>query len=108
MKSEDLQFIGVTLVSIVNLAILIYQTIKKVPREAEKMQAEREDIYGDAAESNLQAAIMSNTLLQARITELKKEKRDAWNYIALLKREMLEHRIPIPDYVPSETDPKIK
>jgi hypothetical protein len=108
MNAETLQLITVSLVSLLNIGLLIYQTLKKVPKEAEKMQAEREDILGDAAESNLNAAITSNTLLQDRIKELRRDKRDAWAYIAQLKRVMVENSMTIPDYVPSESDPKIK
>ena len=108
MGVEELQLLGATLLSVVNIALLIYQTYKKVPREAEKMQAEREDILGDAAESNLNAAITSNTLLKERIAELKKERRDLWNYIAVLKKTIVQAQLTMPDYDPAESDPKIK
>jgi hypothetical protein len=108
MDRATLELLAVTVLSLANILLLIYQTLKKVPSEVRKMDAERVESITEAAESNMQGAQISNELLLARIHELKKDKRDAWNYIAVLKRKMIEQEIPVPRFVPSESDPHIK
>lgn len=108
MDKETLNLISVSVLSILNLVVLVYQTMKKVPREVEKMQAEKNAIYGELAESNMSGAQISNALLVDRIAELKKDKRDAWNHIAKLEKVLLENKLSLPQYVLTETDPKIK
>ena len=108
MDKELLNFIGVSLLSILNLLILMYQTFKKVPREVEKMRAEKDAIYGDLAESNMEGAQISNTLLLERIRELKKSSRDAWNHVARLEKQLSEHDVKPVQFVALDSEPRIK
>ena len=108
MSRELLEFIGITVASLLNLALLVYQTIKKVPPEVEKMRAEKLHIYGELAESNMEGAQISNELLVNRINELKKERRDAWNHIAKLNKQLVLNKMIPVLYIPTESEPKIQ
>lgn len=107
MSREVIDFLLISVSSIVNLAILVYQTMKRVPREAEKLKAEKDEALSEAAESNLAGAKISNDLLTSRIAELKRDKRDAWNYIAQLKKQLFDAGLKPVDYMPLDSDPKI-
>lgn len=108
MDREFISFLLVSLGSLLNLGLLVYQTFKKVPSEVGKMQAERAESLAEAAESNMQGAQISNTLLMERIRELKKEKRDAWNHIAKLEKQLIEANLHPAKYQPSDSEPRIK
>jgi hypothetical protein len=108
ISNENLQFIAVSVLSLLNFALLAWQAFKRVPREVEKMRAEKMDLLSDAAESNMQGAQISNDLLMQRIIEQKKELRDRVNHIAQLQKQLIDNGIqPVP-YLPSESDPRIQ
>ena len=108
VNNELIQFFGISLLSLLNIIVLAYQTMKKVPKEVDKMQAEKAESYAEAAESNMQGAQISNELLMQRIKELKKDKADAWNHIAKLEKQLIEsEQKPVP-FVASDTAPSIK
>lgn len=108
MDKTILEFLMVFVPSLANILLLIYQSVKKVPQETRKIEAERYESITEAAESNMQGAQISNDLLTTRLHELRKELRDAWNYVAILKKQMIEANMNIPLFVPSESEPKIK
>lgn len=108
MDKELISFAAISLVSILNVVMLIYQTMQKVPREVEKMRAEKDAIYGDLAESNMEGAQISNTLLLERIRELKKINRDAWNHAAKLEKQLIEHDVKPVQFVALDSEPRIK
>lgn len=102
------EFLMVFVPSLANILLMIYQTVKRVPHESRKLEAERYESITEAAESNMQGAQISNELLMARLREMRKELRDVWNYVAILKKDMIEAKVHIPPFVPSESEPKIK
>jgi len=108
MDKAVVEFLMVFVPSLANILLMIYQTVKRVPQESRKMEAERYESITEAAESNMQGAQINNELLMTRLREMRKELRDAWNYVAILKKEMIEARMHIPPYVPTESEPKIK
>lgn len=95
MDRETLNLIAVSLFSIANLGLLIWQAVRKVPREVEKMRAEKDALYGDLAESNMQGAHISNELLLARIEELQRQRRAANKYIEMLEEHMAKNGITL-------------
>src|SRR5690606_9014084 len=108
MDKAVVEFLMVFVPSLANILLMIYQTVKRLPQESRKMEAERYESITEAAESNMQGAQINNELLMTRLREMRKELRDAWNYVAILKKEMIEARMHIPPYVPTESEPKIK
>ena len=104
---EYVQIVVVSLVSIANIILLVWQTRKRMPGELTKMQAEERESISEAAESIVAGAKDSNDLLLERIRELKKEKRDLWNYVAILKKQLIEANIQPERYTPTESDPNI-
>jgi hypothetical protein len=98
----------ISLASLLNIGLAWYNAKKKIPFEVEKQRADAAESISEGAESNSNAAKISNELLLQRIAELKKDKRDAWNYIAILKKQLIERELTIPEFVPVDTDPKIK
>lgn len=108
MDKAILEFLVIFVPSLANILLLIYQTVKRVPQEVRKMEAERYESLTEAAERNMQGAQISNDLLMTRLRELRKEVRDAWNYVAILKKEMIEAKMHIPPFVATESEPKIK
>lgn len=108
MDKAILEFLMVFVPSLANILLMIYQTVKRVPHESRKLEAERFESITEAAESNMQGAQINNELLTTRLREMRKELRDAWNYVAILKKEMIEARMHIPPFVPTESEPKIK
>ena len=108
MDKAILEFLMVFVPSLANILLMIYQTVKRVPHESRKLEAERFESITEAAESNMQGAQINNELLMMRLREMRKELRDAWNYVAILKKEMIEARMHIPPFVPTESEPKIK
>lgn len=107
MDKAILEFLVVFVPSLANILLLIYQTVKRVPQEVRNIEAERYERIAEAAESNMQGAQISNDLLMTRLREMRKELRDAWNYVAVLKKQLIEAKIHIPPFVPTESEPKI-
>jgi hypothetical protein len=107
MNFENIQIIVISLVSVANILLLVWQTRKRVPAEIDKMHGEQVESLSEAAESNMAGAKISNDLLVQRVRELKKDLRDAWNYIAILKRQIVEAGLIPPNYTPTESDPNI-
>ncbi len=107
MSIEALGALLISIASLLNIAVLYYSARKKIPSEVDKQKSEAVASISEGAESNSNAAKISNDLLLQRIAELKKDKRDAWNYIAILKKQMIETRQTIPEFVPLDTEPKI-
>lgn len=107
MTFENVQIVIVSLVSIANIALLVWQSRKRMPAEIDKMRAEQSDSLSEAAESILAGAKDSNDLLLERIRELKKEKRDLWNYVALLKKQIVEAGMVPVIFTPTDSDPSI-
>lgn len=106
MSREIAELLLVTGASLLNIMLTFYISNKRVPSEIEKIKAEKAESYSEVAESNMEGARISNELLLARINELKKEKRDMWNYIAILRKQMIEAELEPAQFVPSESDPK--
>ena len=88
MNFENVQIIVISLVSIANIVLLVWQSRKRMPGELDKMQAEKNESISEAAESIVAGAKDSNDLLLQRISELKRERRDHMNYIAVLKKQL--------------------
>ena len=107
MTFDNAQIIIVSLVSIANIVLLVWQTRKRMPAELDKMRAERSDSISEAAESIVAGAKDSNDLLLERVRELKKEKRDLWNYVAVLKKQIVDAGLIPVSYTPTESDPSI-
>ena len=107
MNFENVQIIVISLVSIANIVLLVWQSRKRMPGELDKMQAEKNESISEAAESIVAGAKDSNDLLLQRISELKRERRDHMNYIAVLKRQLVEAGLMPATYTPIDSDPKI-
>lgn len=108
MDKATIEFLAVFVPSTLNILLLIYQTVKRVPQEVRKIEAERYESITEAAESNMQGAQISNDLLMTRLREMRRELRDERNYNAILKRKMIEANMHVPPFVPTESEPKIK
>ena len=108
MNYEFIQFLGVTLLGLANIILLFWQARKRMPTEIRKTEAEQYESLSEAAESNMDGARISNDILKERIREMRRERRDLMNYIAILKRQIIEeaHLQPAP-YTPTESDPSI-
>lgn len=97
MDRETLNFVVISAASLINLAILVYQTFKKVPGEVQKMQAEKIESYAEAAESTMQGAQISNNLLLQRIEELKRRNKGQSLYIEMLEKQLtINGLMPVP------------
>ncbi len=108
MSIESITALAISVASLINLLVNYYLAKKRIPSEVDKQKAEAAESFSEGAESTLNAAKISNDLLLQRITELKKERRDRDNYIAVLKKVLIDHRLAIPEFAPVDTDPKIK
>lgn len=108
LDNELAQLIAVSVLSLLNFLLLTWQAVKRLPREVDKMRAEKMESLSEAAESNMQGAQISNELLMLRIAELKKENRDRMNHIAQLEKQLMEAGITPVKFVPSDSDPKIQ
>lgn len=104
---EALTALGISLASLLNIGYMLYQAKKKLPSEVSKQKAEAVESYSEGAESVLSASKISNDLLMQRIVELKKDRRDKDNYIAVLKKALIEGKLPVPEFIPLDSDPKI-
>ena len=114
MSRELFELLLVTAASLLNIGLTFYVSSKRVKPEIDKIKAEREESYSEAAESLLASAGMSNDLLKQRVEEMKydrrawrRERQDLFNYIAQLKRVIIEAGLHVPVYNPSESDPNI-
>ncbi|RPI93048.1 MAG: hypothetical protein EHM40_11065 [Chloroflexi bacterium] len=105
---ETLGALLISIASLLNIGLAYYNAKKRIPSEVDKQKAEAAESLSEGAESNVNAAKISNELLLLRIAELKKDKREAWNYIAILKKQLIEAQLTIPEFVPIDTEPKIK
>lgn len=108
LDKDVLQFIGISILSLLNFAVLLWQTVKRTPREVEKMNAEKTESYAEAAESNMQGAKISNELLVERINELKGYIRKATVRIEYLEKLLRERGIKFEDFSLLDSNPKIE
>jgi len=93
LDNEFLRFLGVTLLSLLNFILFLWQSLKRVPREVDKMKAEQYESLTEAAESNMQGAQISNELLTKRIEELKHEDHKKAMHIKNLEGQLRAHGI---------------
>lgn len=107
MNFDNAQIIVISLVSIANIALLVWQTRKRMPSEIDKMQAEERDSFSDAAESIVAGARDSLEMVRDRNRELKREKQDLMNYVAVLKKALVDGGQPVPVFTPTDSDQNI-
>jgi len=107
-NNDLIQFIGITVLSLLNFILFLWQTIRKVPSEVDKMKAERYESLSEAAESNMQGAQISNDLLTKRLAEERKEKQNWRRYAEALEQELIKAGFTLPNFDPLDTEPKIK
>ena len=108
LSNDTLSFIGVSVLSLLNFALLLWQTLKRVPREVEKMKAEKIESYSEAAESNMQGAKINNEMLMQRINELKRDLGRAVKHIGKLEAQMRDAGLKPASFSLLDSDPKIE
>lgn len=106
--NDLLQFLGVTLLSLLNFFVFLWQAMKRVPREVDKMKAEQYEILTEASESNMQGAKINNDLLVQRINELKRDLGRAVKHIGKLESQMRDAGLKPESFSLLDSDPKIQ
>jgi len=93
MSHEALNLLLVTTASVLNILLTYWISSRRVKPEIDKMRAEQVESYAEAAESTMQGAHISNTLLLERIAELKYGRRLVIYHNEMLMKQLIDHGI---------------